>query len=67
MRGWYTGLLMTKTAGGFWFSLPIAVWFFLGKLSRKATEFHDGLAGSLSAREALQLSKLLGHLTNRLN
>lgn len=38
-----------------------------GKLSRKATEFHDGLAESLSAREALQLSKLLGHLTNRLN
>ncbi|MDO8449692.1 MAG: MarR family transcriptional regulator [Rhodoferax sp.] len=38
-----------------------------GKLSQKATEFHEGLAESLNAREALQLSKLLGHLTNRLN
>ena len=38
-----------------------------GKLSQKATEFHEGLAESLNAREAQQLSKLLGHLTNRLN
>lgn len=38
-----------------------------GKLSQKAIEFHEGLAESLNAREALQLSKLLGHLTNRLN
>jgi DNA-binding MarR family transcriptional regulator len=38
-----------------------------GKLSQKATEFHEGLSESLNAREALQLSKLLGNLTNRLN
>lgn len=38
-----------------------------GKLSKKAIEFHEGLAESLNAREALQLSKLLGHLTDRLN
>lgn len=38
-----------------------------GKLSQKATEFHEVLAESLNTREALQLSKLLGHLTNRLN
>ncbi len=38
-----------------------------GKLSQKATEFHEGLAESLNAREAQQLSKLLGHLTERLN
>jgi DNA-binding MarR family transcriptional regulator len=38
-----------------------------GKLSQKATEFHEVLAESLNAREAQQLSKLLGHLTNRLN
>lgn len=38
-----------------------------GKLSRKATEFHEGLAESLNAREAQQLSKLLGNLANRLN
>lgn len=38
-----------------------------GKLSQKAGEFHDGLAESLNAREAQQLSKLLGHLTHRLN
>jgi DNA-binding MarR family transcriptional regulator len=37
------------------------------KLSQKATEFHEVLAESLNAREAQQLSKLLGHLTNRLN
>lgn len=38
-----------------------------GKLSKKATQFHEGLAEGLNAREALQLSKLLGNLTNRLN
>lgn len=38
-----------------------------GKLSRKATEFHEGLSESLNAREALQLTKLLGNLANRLN
>lgn len=38
-----------------------------GKLSQKAGEFHDGLADTLNAREAQQLSRLLGHLTNRLN
>jgi MarR family transcriptional regulator, organic hydroperoxide resistance regulator len=38
-----------------------------GKLSQKATEFHEGLSESLNAREALQLSKLLGNLANRLN
>lgn len=38
-----------------------------GKLSKRATKFHEGLAESLNAREAQQLSKLLGHLTNRLN
>ena len=38
-----------------------------GKLSQKAGEFHDGLAETLNPREAQQLSKLLGHLTHRLN
>lgn len=38
-----------------------------GKLSRKAGEFHEGLAETLSARDAQQLSRLLGHLTQRLN
>ena len=38
-----------------------------GKLSQRATEFHKGLADSLNPREAVQLSKLLGHLTRQLN
>lgn len=38
------------------------------KLSEKATKFHEGLLSeSLSARQATQLSKLLGNLTNRLS
>ncbi len=38
-----------------------------GKLSQRATEFHKGLTDSLNPREAVQLSKLLGHLTRQLN
>lgn len=36
-----------------------------GKLSAKASAFHEDLTETLSAREAAQLSKLLGHLASR--
>jgi len=35
-----------------------------GKLSTKASAFHADLSETLSAREAAQLSKLLGHLAS---
>lgn len=36
-----------------------------GKLSTRASAFHEGLAETLSAREAVQLSRLLGQLVSR--
>jgi DNA-binding MarR family transcriptional regulator len=36
-----------------------------GKLSARASAFHENLSENLSAREAAQLSKLLGHLASR--